>query len=74
MLGSVYSVGVSALHRDVRFAALPADGVPTRSGLLLKVDDVAGGDKASPSQKGFLMMYRDAALEAETVTVTKLGK
>jgi hypothetical protein len=42
--------------------------------LLLKVEGVKGGETASPSQKGFLLMYRDAALEAETVTVTKLGK
>jgi subtilisin family serine protease len=44
-------------------------GVPARGGLILKVNDVPGGDRASPSQTGFLMMYRDAAEEAETVSV-----
>jgi subtilisin family serine protease len=73
VLGSVYTVGVPR-YVVTSDAPLPADGVPTRSGLLLKVNNVPGGDKASPSQKGFLLMYRDAALEAETVTVTKLGK
>jgi len=38
------------------------------------VEDVPGGDRASPSQTGFLMMYRDAADEAETVSVHKLGR
>ncbi len=28
----------------------------------------------SPSQTGFLMMYRDAAEEAETVSVYKAGR
>ena len=73
VVGSVYTVGVPR-YVVTSDSPLPADGVPTRSGLLLKVEDVKGGDKASPSQKGFLLMYRDAALEAETVTVTKLGK
>ena len=47
----------------------PETGVPAGGGLVLKVDDVPGGDRASPSQTGFLMMYRDAAEEAETVSV-----
>jgi minor extracellular serine protease Vpr len=36
----------------------------------ITVDDVPNGDKASPSQSGLLLMYRDARTEAETVTVT----
>jgi len=47
----------------------PVDGVPARSGTLLKVDDVAGGNVASPSQSGLLLMYRDARVEAETIAV-----
>jgi len=50
---------------------LPVDGVPVRSGVLLKVEAVAGGESASPSQSGFLVMYRDAAVEAETVSVAR---
>ncbi len=52
----------------------PQTVVPARGGLILKVEDVPGGDRASPSQTGFLMMYRDAADEAETVSVHKLGR
>jgi hypothetical protein len=73
VLDSVYTVGVPR-YVVTSDAPLPEDGVPPRSGLLLKVDDVAGGDAASPSQTGFLLMYRDAAEEAETVTVRKIGK
>jgi subtilisin family serine protease len=50
---------------------LPAEGVPARSGVLLKVEALAGGEAASPSQTGFLLMYRDAAVEAETVAITR---
>jgi hypothetical protein len=53
---------------------LPQGGVPPRSGLLLKVQDIAANNKVSPSQTGFLMMYRDARQEAEAVTVYKLGR
>lgn len=52
----------------------PESGVPARGGLILKVNDVPGGERASPSQTGFLMMYRDAAEEAETVSVYKPGR
>ena len=52
----------------------PETVVPARGGLVLKVQDVPGGDRASPSQTGFLMMYRDAAEEAETVSVSKAGR
>ncbi len=41
---------------------------PFNSGLI-SVDDVDGGATASPSQSGFLLMYRDAKVEAETVSV-----
>lgn len=36
----------------------------------INVDDVEGGATASPSQSGLLLMYRDAKLEAERVSVT----
>jgi minor extracellular serine protease Vpr len=41
---------------------------PFNSGLI-SVDDVAAGDTASPSQSGLLLLYRDARVEAETVSV-----
>jgi hypothetical protein len=36
----------------------------------IDVDDVEGGAEASPSQSGLLVMYRDAKVEAETISVT----
>jgi hypothetical protein len=36
----------------------------------IDVDDVEGGAEASPSQSGLLLMYRDAKVEAETISVT----
>ncbi len=53
---------------------LPKGGLPPRSGLLLKVQDIPANYRLSPSQTGFLMMYRDARQEAETVTVYKAGR
>jgi hypothetical protein len=41
---------------------------PFNSGLI-SVDDVNGGATASPSQSGLLLLYRDARIEAETVSV-----
>ncbi|MEJ1964184.1 MAG: hypothetical protein WDO56_22620 [Gammaproteobacteria bacterium] len=52
----------------------PAGGVPPRSGLVVKVVDHPDAYRLSPSQSGFLMMYRDAKDEAETVTVYKAGR
>ena len=49
---------------------VPADGVPRRSGVLMRVEALPGGESASPSQSGFLLMYRDAKVEAETVSVS----
>jgi hypothetical protein len=40
------------------------------SGGVINVDDVAGGATASPSQSGLLVLYRDAKVEAEAITVT----
>jgi subtilisin family serine protease len=52
----------------------PQTVVPARGGLILKVEGVPGGDRASPSQSGFLLMYRDAAQEAEAVSVSRGGR
>jgi len=53
---------------------LAQGGVPPRSGLVMKVIDNPANYRLSPSQTGFLMMYRDARQEAETVTVYKAGR
>lgn len=52
----------------------PADGVPPWSGTLLTVNAPEGGDDASPSQSGLLLMYRDARDETDIVTVQASGK
>jgi subtilisin family serine protease len=46
-----------------RFTAtgIPASGVPVRGRSVLTVSAVPGGDTASPSQKGVLLLSRDAA-------------
>jgi hypothetical protein len=48
----------------IETASLPAGGQGT-----IFVTPVAGGDTASPSQLGVLLMYRDAKAEADAVTV-----
>ncbi len=53
-------------------SGIPATGVPARRSSLLTVSKVAGGDKASPSQTGLLLLYRDAApgQEADVLRVS----
>ena len=49
-------------------SGVPATGVPVGGTSTLTVSSVAGGDAASPSQKGLLLLYRDAAKkEAQTI-------
>ena len=45
--------------------------VPVKGKSVLQVNSVPGGDVASPSQKGLLLLYRDAVPkhEAETIRV-----
>lgn len=52
-------------------AGVPSTGVPANGNSVLTVAPVVGGDDASPSQKGLLLMYRDARAkkEAETINV-----
>ncbi len=56
-----------------RFAAsgVPAGGVPVGGSSTLTINAVAGGDVASPSQTGLLLLYRDAKpnREADAITV-----
>lgn len=52
-------------------AGIPSTGVPAHGSATLTVAEVPGGATASPSQKGVLLMYRDAARrEAQTVNLT----
>jgi subtilisin family serine protease len=49
---------------------LPAAGVPAGGSAVLNVEAVAGGDVASPSQRGLLLLYRDARKkEADRLTI-----
>ena len=52
-------------------SGIPATGVPARHQSVLTVSKVNGGDQASPSQTGLLLLYRDAApgREADTLQV-----
>ncbi len=43
--------------------------VAPRSGGAIDVDEVDGGAHASPSQSGLLLLYRDARVEAEAISV-----
>ena len=50
-----------------RFVAsgVPAAGVPVAGSSNLDIQSVAGGDVASPSQTGILLLYRDARIQRE---------
>ena len=60
-------------------SGIPASGVPAGGSSTLAIQSVAGGDTASPSQTGLLLLYRDAKSsgnsnlsegEANAITVT----
>ena len=53
-------------------SGIPASGVPAGGSSTLTIQAVPGGDVASPSQTGLLLMYRDARTqrEADAITVT----
>jgi len=70
--GSVFTLNKPRFLVDV--SNLPQTGIPPRSGGLVKVVPVEGGDRASPSQSGLLIFYPDAKDEAETVTVISKGR
>ncbi len=54
---------------------VPDSGVPARRSSQLTIQRVTGGDQASPSQKGILLLYRDAQTnqEADTIQVSTSG-
>jgi len=53
-------------------SGLPAAGIPARQSSVLTIQEVKGGDDASPSQSGILLLYRDAPTgeEAEAIQVS----
>lgn len=55
-----------------RFVAtgVPPAGVPVGGAATLSIQEVPGGDKASPSQTGLLLLYRDGLSKQESSTIT----
>jgi hypothetical protein len=55
-----------------RFIAsgVPAAGVPVGGTVTLTIDEQPGGHTASPSQSGFLLLYRDGLKNKEAAIVT----
>lgn len=51
-------------------SGVPASGVPAGGSSTLTIDAVPGGDVASPSQTGLLLMYRDSSTEREASAIT----
>jgi len=62
----VYTAGVPKFATNAPAGAV----LPPRQTASVLVDDIPGGEKASPSQSGFLLLYRDASVEAETISVS----
>ena len=50
-------------------SGLPATGVPARGSAALTIQRIDGGDQASPSQKGILLLYHDAQTDQEADTI-----
>jgi subtilisin family serine protease len=55
-------------------SALPATGVPVNGTSELTITAIAGGDAASPSQTGFLLLYRDADAKRESALIDVKSK
>ncbi|PYS20395.1 MAG: hypothetical protein DMG11_29625, partial [Acidobacteria bacterium] len=64
-------VGLTYTPSTPRFVAsgVPATGVPVGGKSTLTIQAVPGGDAASPSQTGILLMYRDAKTNHEADTI-----
>ena len=60
-------VGMTYTPSTPRFTAsgIPPTGVPVGGSSTLNIQAVPGGDVASPSQQGILLMYRDARTQRE---------
>jgi hypothetical protein len=63
----VFTAGVPKFFAS----GVPDTGVPAHRSSLLTISRVAGGDTASPSQTGMLLLYRDGETghEADTIQV-----
>ena len=63
--------GLTYTPSTPRFVAsgVPATGVPKGGKSTLTIQAVPGGDVASPSQTGILLMYRDAKTNREADTI-----
>ncbi len=55
-------------------SGVPLTGVPVGGRSTLSISAVAGGDTASPSQTGLLLMYRDGASEREADAIPVSNK
>jgi minor extracellular serine protease Vpr len=53
---------------------IPSAGVPVNGSAVLTVASVPGGDTASPSQAGFLLLYRDAAPNRDAQAIRVQGQ
>jgi len=51
-------------------SGVPAAGVPAGGGSTLTIDAIPGGDVASPSQTGLLLMLRDSKSDQEASIIT----
>jgi minor extracellular serine protease Vpr len=63
--------GMTYTPAQPRFTAsgLPATGVPVGGTISLSVQETPGGDTASPSQTGLLLLYRDGAPKSESDSI-----
>jgi subtilisin family serine protease len=64
--GMTYTLGTPRYFGS----GIPAAGVPAGGSSSLSISAVPGGDVASPSQTGLLLMYRDARTQREADAVT----
>ena len=63
--GMTYTLGTPRFFGS----GIPAAGVPAGGGSTLGISAVPGGDVASPSQTGLLLMYRDSKTEREASSI-----
>ena len=69
-------VGMTYTAGTPRFigSGVPSAGVPIGGSSTLSISAVAGGEAASPSQTGLLLMYRDGASEREADAIPVSNK
>ena len=64
--GKTYTLGVPRFFGS----GVPPAGVPAGGSSTLTIDAIPGGDAASPSQTGLLLMLRDSKSEREASSIT----